>query len=351
MMKQYRKILIVAVMLIAILLLEGIGHGLTNQLSTQSLNETWSQEEKFAQISCFFEEEAGIDETKIMPLRQNIVTAMQEASIDTDIKNGRSWVDAYSAEGELTLMSEQSSMTARAYGVSEDFFLFHPMKLLSGNYFGIEDGNHDGVILDENVAWQLFGSSNVTGLNVEINGIAYVVRGVIKNDKGLFSEKVGEDIPSVYVAFDVLEAHTAGEDATLGIDNYELLISNPVKGFGTTTLTNALALEEDSYEMVENSSRYHLSSRLLALKNNFYSTMKQKTISYPYWENRAKGYEQILQLFLILEIICCVYPVICVLQCLYLVWKKKDVFGNWVKARGGDLYEVIRTHKRKERAR
>ena len=55
MMKQYRKILIVAVMLIAILLLEGIGHGLTNQLSTQSLNETWSQEEKFAQISCFFE--------------------------------------------------------------------------------------------------------------------------------------------------------------------------------------------------------------------------------------------------------------------------------------------------------
>ena len=109
-----------------------------------------------------------------------IKTALQEASEDTSDVNGRTLVDCYSTKGELTLYSDRASITARAFGVGGDFFTFHPLKLLSGSYFDGEDLNRDGVVIDENVAWQLFGSNNVAGMYVEINGVQYPVRGVVK---------------------------------------------------------------------------------------------------------------------------------------------------------------------------
>lgn len=310
-------------MLACTLLLAGIERIVTSQLSTQQLAKRWSEEEQFTQLSIFFAKGKEINEAQIMPIEQAIKTALEEASIDASADNGRKWVDAYSSKGELTLSSDRTSATVRAYGVSKDFFLFHPLTLLSGTYFGLEDENEDGLILDENVAWQLFGSNNVAGLTVEINGISYVVRGVVRSEEGLFSEKVEENIPTVYVSFSLLERHYGSSESGLPIENYELLIANPVRDFGETTLKNAVGGDENAYVMVENTTRYQLMNRLTMLKDFTTSTMSTKAVEYPYWENRARGYETISLLIMFFEIVCLIYPIIYAIQLLHKLWKKK----------------------------
>ena len=330
--KQYRKIIIVVLMVCAAILFGCVERVLVGELSTQQVASEWSEKQNYAQISCFFSRDAGMTENQIAQIERSLQTALQDASQDTDDTDGRILVDCYSRQEQLTLYSDRSSITARAFGVGGDFFTFHPLKLLSGNYFDGDDLNKDGVIIDENVAWQLFGSNNVSGMLVEINGVQYPIRGVVKSDKGYFSEAAEEEDATVYVSLGILQnsSQTGSTDdvsmtdsSDTALDSYEVLIKNPVQKFGVNALKDALGLEEDSYELVENSSRYHLLNRFLVLRNFGIRSMNTKMIVFPYWENRAKAYEDISALLLVLELLCLVYPVIFAGKMLYLLWKHK----------------------------
>lgn len=329
-MKQYRKILTVFLLLFATLLFACIERWLVGQLSTQQLVSRWSDEDAYAQISCFFPEKAAITADQVIFIEHEMKTALEEASVSESDANGRILVDAYSTQSELTVASDRTSATVRAYGVSNDFFLFHPLKLLSGSYFVQDDLNEDGVILDENVAWQLFGSNYVTGMTVEIGNRVYPVRGVVRSDSGFFSEAAEEGEATIYVPFSVLQEQT-GEESALTIDCYEVLIANPVNGFGTSTVSKALGMEEDSYEMVENSARFDLKNRLLMIKDFAIRSMNTKGIIYPYWENRARAYENISMLLLVFEILCLCYPVWVFAGVIHHGFKKKEQIAGKVK--------------------
>lgn len=331
--KQYRKILTVVLMLCAVAFFGCAERVLTGQLSTQKIAEEWSAEENYAQISCFFSEDAALTKEQIIPIEQQLVTALQEASEDAGNENGRTWVDCYSTQDELTIYSDRTSVTVRAFGVGGDFFLFHPLKLLSGNYFDGNDVNADGVVIDENVAWQLFGSNHVAGMTVEINGVLYPIRGVVRSDAGCFSEAAGEEKATVYVSYDILSKQTGGEEEmkqALTLDSYELLIKNPVHKFGVTALEKALGLDKNMYEMVENSTRFDFTGRLNVLKNFGIRSMNTKNIVFPYWENRAKAYEDVAALLLVLEFLCLIYPLVYAAGKLRWLWQHKSEL--WKKA-------------------
>ena len=59
----------------------------------------------------------------------------QEASITETSENpsARLWVDAYSADGKITLVNGRNTLDANAIGIGGDFFLFHPLKLITGS--------------------------------------------------------------------------------------------------------------------------------------------------------------------------------------------------------------------------
>jgi len=319
-MKRYRKTLVLAAFVLSTMLLACVERGITGSLPTQKLAERWSKEEEFAQLACYFTEEAYFSTEQILSVEHNLVTAMEEASITSENENGgRNWIDAYSTQGQLVIGSSRASMQARAFGVGGDFFQFHPLQLLDGNYFDATDENGDGVIIDEMVAWQLFGSNNVAGMEVEINGAVYPVRGVVRSDKGIFSEAVNEEAATIYVSYRILE----GEDGSLPIDCYEVLVANPVKGFAKDVVTGALDMVENSYELIECSARFDLLHRFDIIRNFGIRSMTTKNIVFPYWENRARGYEDISALFLVLEIICMVYPVLWLLKKSYGWWKRR----------------------------
>ena len=334
-MKRYKKELAFGGLILAALFLTVAEAFLTGGLSTQQLAKRWSKEEEYAQLACYFTEEAYFYEDQIQAVERALVTGMEEASVTGTKENGgRNWIDAYSSQGELQIASDRASISVWAFGIGGDFFQFHPLNLLDGTYFDLSDINEDGVIIDEIVAWQLFGANHVAGMEVEINGTVYPVRGVVRSDKGLFSEAVKEEEPTVYVSFGIL----AGEEE-IPIDCYEVLTANPVKGFAKEILINALGLSEEEYELVECSARFDLEHRFEVIRNFGIRSMTTKNIVFPYWENRARGYEDVSALILVLQILCLIYPGIWLCQKGYGVWKRRK---EWKKKIWEGIKELLK---------
>ncbi len=330
---RYKSLLLVALFLIGALCVRIYDCNYCNQLKTQQLATRWSKNGKYVQLSAFFENGNGLMEGEIYPLRGKLMDAAEEASSDVE-DEGRKIVDTYSMAGELYISSKQSDTIVRAYGVSKDFFLFHPLELLSGTYFTADDELKDGIILDELTAWKLFGAMDVAGMSVNINEKTYVIRGVVRSDQGHFSEASSESEPTVYVDFEMLQEEMGEEIPT--IDSYELLIVNPVKNFGRTKLVEAIGWEEGSYELVDNTNRFKWSSRLKRLPKFGVRSMRNSKIIYPYWENRARGYEDVADLLLVVELILLVYPVIFATKelvvCIKWLKKKKRLYKDRYKA-------------------
>jgi hypothetical protein len=344
--KKWISPILSAVLVIATLLLVHADHRFTAQLTDQTLTDRWSDDGSFSQVSCFFNSGSGLSEDALVPLRYQLSEALTEAGIsdETEPETGRFLVDAYSTVGTLSIASTRGSTDARAVGVGGDFFLFHPMTLLAGTYFDGDDLNSDGVILDEDIAWKLFGSYNVDGMEVTIGDSVYPVRGVVRRSLGAFSKAAGEDTSTIYVSYGILQAATSGEDVSLPIENYELLIRTPVTGFGVSTLTEAMGLDEGSYEMVENSSRFSLGQRWKILKKFGTRSMRTSVLKLPYWENRARAYEDVAVLFMILEGLLLVYPAIYIFYLLIALFRRCRHFSakaaaeqltGWIKRKKG----------------
>ena len=348
-MKQYRKIWVLVACVLCTILLSCVERCITGSLATQQLAKRWSKDTEFAQFACYFTEEVSFSEEQILAVERSMMTAMEEASVaGTNENGGRNWMDAYSTRGELHIASNRAGANVRAFGVGGDFFQFHPLTLLDGNYFDASDENEDGVVIDEVVAWQLFGASHVAGMEVEINGAIYPIRGVVRSDVGMFSEAVQEEAATIYVSYGILE----NEEESLPIDCYEVLIVNPVKGFGKDTVSNALGLKEEKYEIIECSARYGFLNRLNVIKNFGVRSMTTKSIVFPYWENRARGYEDVSALFLVLEIACMIYPVGWLFKKLYGLWRrrkelKQSLFEN-IKAVWNYVYPLMKKKKNKD---
>ena len=145
----------------------------------------WSEKKDVAQVSCFFSSKAEVTEDTIQSFEYSLKNVLQEASITETSENpsARLWVDAYSADGKITLVNGRNTLDANAIGIGGDFFLFHPLKLITGSYFSGNDLMQDYCIIDQDAAWQLFGSNDVVGMTVYIGNVPHIVTGVVRRDR------------------------------------------------------------------------------------------------------------------------------------------------------------------------
>ena len=94
------------------------------------------------------------------------------------------YTDAYSGRTSLSVSGKSpGSVTVTAVGAGGNYFLFHPLTLLSGGYISDEDYMADRVVLDAQTAFNLFGSSDVAGMEVTINGRTFPIAGVVQSDE------------------------------------------------------------------------------------------------------------------------------------------------------------------------
>lgn len=324
-----------------------VSNAFTSTLSEQQMAQRWSEKKDVAQISCFFSREAGITEDKIASFGHSLDSALVAESITNASENpsARLWASAYSASGKVTIESNRAAVTLDAIGIGGDFFLFHPLKLLHGSYFSGSDLMQDYIVIDEDAAWQLFGSNDVAGQMVTINGVPHMIAGVVERETGSMREAAGLSTSVAYVSYTTLAKY--GID--YGLNTFEIVMPNPVSGYAKQYVMENIGVDEKEVEIVENTSRFDFLSRLKVIAAFGTRSMSSKPIIYPYWENIARGYEDITGLILVFVLLLFIYPAI--LLCVFLVkaWKHKEWTFKGIFMKLRHKAESFTERKRKKR--
>ena len=264
-----------------------------------------SSDMRFTQAACYLPVDSPKTEEEVLSFRRTLEQSLTEASLEAP-DGGSLYTDAYSASAPVTVTGDHGSAQVRAIGVGGNFFLFHPLVLRSGSYISGDDLMQDRVVLDEELAWQLFGGPDVAGLTVQIGGRPYSVAGVISRESDFATGEACLDGAGMFLSYSALYGLTE-QDITC----YEIVLPNMVSGFGLGLVRDGFAV--GTGDVVEVTGRYGL-GRLLEVAGDFgLRSMRNNGVIYPYWENAVRLTEDYLALLLVLALVFSACPAVTIL--------------------------------------
>ncbi len=318
---HYRKGFLTFVICVLLTVLSTVAAWLaTKNLYDQQAVERWAdKEDDYAQVSCFYPISMELSDFGYLSLHHSVEEALTKASIASESENADIFADAYSVTGKLHISSENAGKEVNVVGVSDSFFLFHPIRLLSGSYFEEHMIMKDGVILDEDTAFLLYGSEDVVGMPVYIGNTPYYIRGVAARDDGYFAGKAGLNEAICYVSIDTLTAHGTIE----GSYTYEVVMPNPVEGFAKDTVVTALNDSQRKIEVVENSARFSFDAKKEIVMDFGVRSMSRNSILYPYWENVARATEDLCGLLFVFQIVPFVIAAVLLILYIRILYKNR----------------------------
>ena len=270
----------------------------TKDLYDQQAAARWADEaDDYAQISCFYPVSMELSDFGFLSLHHSVEDTLTKASLLSETANVDLFADAYSVTGKLHISTDNTGKEVNVVGVSDAFFLFHPIRLLTGSYFDENMIMKDGVILDEDTAFLLYGSNDVVGMPVYIGNTPYYIRGVAARDDSYFAQKAGLSEAVCFVSVDTLKAY----GTIVGSYTYEVVMPSPVEGFAKETVTTALNDSEQKIEVVENSARFSIGAKKEIVLDFGVRSMSRNSILYPYWENIARAVEDVCGLLFVVQ--------------------------------------------------
>ncbi len=354
--KKWILIISCIICVVAAVALHIVSARMKGQLPHEQVATTWDEENNTAHVSVFFSESEKYSwkqqdpvetQYKIESWYHNLEEKITEASVKTagvTNSNARSVVYGYHATGKVTLENNKSKVEVSAYGVGGDFFLFHPIKLLYGSYFSQSDLMQDRIVIDTETAWQLFGSNDVVGMFVTIGEIPHMIVGVYERERSALSDAAGNAVSSVYVSHATLQNYGTYH----GMENIEYLLPNPVTGFGKGLI------EEQCQNMdvmfVEHQNRFTPRSLWNVIKQFGTRSMVLNGITFPYWENMARAYEDSLSVLLMLEFVLWLYVGIVAITFVWYSWlhRKWRAKHLYEKAKDYSYALSVNYHKKKQ---
>lgn len=319
--------LILLISLVFILVLNLISSSVTQNVPDQNACLEWGGKD-YAQISCYTSRIDGFSTDELMRFEYEMNKTLKTSEEEKVSK----WTDAYSGKGKLTVMNGNTSVEGTAYGVGNNFFFFHPLQLVNGGYIDTKNVMKDYILLDEEAAWRLFGSSDIAGMYAYINGEPHVIAGVYKQPKSWPNKSAGNGEITFYVSYEVLKKY----NKEAAITCYEVIMKNSVKHYaynyvhnyfqpekeeqavntdGIAKKTSGLSVEnlDREIKIIENSDRYSIKNKWEELKNFGVHSMKLDEVIYPFWENIAIAYGNILTLLFFFQIAGWVTSALCVI--------------------------------------
>ena len=274
-------------------------------------------EMRFAQLACFMPEDSGKTEEDIRLFHQTLDQKLIDASLEAP-EGASLYTDAYSGHISLNVTGDHGSATVKAIGVGGNFFQFHPLRLRSGSYISENDFMQDRVVLDETLAWQLFGGFDVAGLSVTIDGKPFYVAGVVRRESDFATKEAYLDGASMFLSYSAMKS--LDENST--ITYYEIVMPDPISGFAHGVLTENF--DVGTGDIVENSSRYSLENLFSVIGDFGKRSMRNNGVIYPYWENAVRLTEDYLALLLVLMLLFGLCPAVTL-----LVLAIRQVIRTW----------------------
>ena len=289
-------------------------------LPTQAAADVWrgDSDERFAQVSAFLPVDGKLTLDSVRSFRMTLEEQFVQNSMEAP-EGGKLYTDAYSGRTSLSASgTSPGNLTVTAIGVGGDFFLFHPLPLLSGSYLTAEDYMADRVVLDAQTAFTLFGSSDVAGMEVTIGGKTFPVAGVVDRESDFASTAALATTANasssssgssgsqamIFMSYDALNALSE-----LPIDCYEIVLPDPVSGFAKGLVADNFPI--GSGAVVQNTGRFSLTSLISVIGSFGKRVMTTSGVVYPYWENAARMLESYAALYLVLAALLALMPAVC----------------------------------------
>ena len=334
-----KKLIFFAVCLVLLLAALGCFLGiqrLSRLLPSQLEAERWQggSDIEYAQISCFIPVDETVTLNQIGTFREEMAKKLHEAALDIDTEDILT-ADAWSCAGKVSVSSALGKGDVYATAVGGEFFSFHPITLISGSYITAADLMQDRALLDEETAWLLFGGTDIQGMTFKINGVPFVVAGVIEREQDFATKSAYTDGMGIFISYDawVTLNSSSGEDSaaagdsassgttaaaatsSTGIQCYEVVLPNPVKNFAVGVVREKFPIGRG--EIVNNTERFGTANLWQLIRGFGTRSMQTRGVIYPYWENAARGVEDRAALLLLGGIAALVLP--CVTALVYIV--------------------------------
>lgn len=334
---------IVALVFVSCALILGIFElvvaGLAGSIDYIDAGDRWSANgDKFAVISLYAEDGAALSGDRVESWIRSIDQKLLESSISAN-ENARSWTYTYAAEETMSVTGPKASANAEVIAAGGDFFVFHPQKMVYGSAFMNDTSNPNGVVIDEDLAWKIFGATNVVGMELTVGNVTFVVSGVSKRESthGIYDYTYGER-PRMYMSY-------AGYVKVRGDENhitmFETALPNAVRGFALNIFNGAVTSNEETMTVFEASDRFSLKNRYKNMKTLKYSWIHENKIEYPYWENEARVADYRCAVLMIFEVAIAAVAVVSMLLSFVLL----RVSGYTVTDSVKNLYRKIEKSK------
>ncbi|MDR2590865.1 MAG: ABC transporter permease [Oscillospiraceae bacterium] len=318
MKKNMKRHIIVAsvnfILLVAFVTCLIISNAITTPLYSQQAARSWAGQsgERFAQLSVFFSDSVTFNEEMRFEIHKALNAALLVVSME-NTEERTMYTDAWSGDGVVQILGERgNSVSAPVIAVGGDYFLFHPLNLRSGSYLNPNDIMKDKILIDEDLAWRLFGSVHLAGLEVMINNKPFIISGVISREVDFASTRAHDGTAGMYMPIETLEALT---ETTIRVNSYEIVMPDPITGFAFNTLS--AAVNNPGVSIVENSNRFTLGNYINIIRDFGDRSMRELAVEYPYWENAARFAEDWATLLFVISILLLVCPIICAI--VYLI--------------------------------
>ena len=279
------------------------GFLLSKRLLPQQAAQRWQGESElqYTQLSCFVPIDEKLSLNQIYTFRTELMKKLHEAALDAD-DSQQLYVDAWSCTGKALATTDLGKGDASVIAVGGDFFHFHPLRLYNGTYFYESDLMKDRVLLDEDLAWLLFGGTELQGLTLKINGVPFVVAGVIEREQDFASELAYTAGMGLYMSYDAWKEL----EPNAGITCYELVMAEPVRGFAVNFAREKFPIGQG--EIVENTDRFTMGNLLWLVTKYGTRSMQKLGVLLPYWENAARCMEDWCSLLYLLGWLLIVTP-------------------------------------------
>lgn len=331
------------------------GH-LAQLLDSQRQAERWQGESDtaFRQLSCFMAVDEKLSLEQIYNFRKAMTEKFHEAALDIGT-DAQLFCDAWCSFGTVNVSSSQGKGEVSVIAVGGNYFDFHPIRLLSGNYIRPDDLMKDRVLLDEDVAWLLFGGTELSGMSFKINGQPFVVAGVIQREQDFASKAAytaGMGIYMSYEGYSALLSDSAGLGITsaggpAGVNCYEVVMANPVKNFALNFVREKFPIGGGL--LVDNTGRFDYETVFQLAKSFGQRSMQTHGVILPYWENAARGIEDWCLALLLCAMVTAALPlVLLVIWAVRLLIRGKTKLEEDVLPKARDnVVEVIRVRQRR----
>lgn len=305
-----------------------------------------SGKQDFSYISVYMSPEENWKENDRNTLVSNLKMSFQQNSIinkDREDNSEGLVKDCFSCEGIMNFTNGKNTTTAKVTATGGDFFFFHQPVWLSGFAYSDNDVMKDRVIIDKELAWQLFGGENVAGMPFKINGNTYYVAGVVDTSHLKDDQKAYGEINRAWMPYSAFCKEYQGtstdingtpdtstvigtEENTnkLPITCYEIVLPNPVKDWAVNLIQTSLDVNNHKMLLTENSKRTNFFYVMDNLKNFFYKASGTQPVAYPYWENAARTRDTKREIYTGILLIALIYPVLLFIRIITWIYKAID---------------------------